>query len=97
MTEINSIRGRREKAREMSAWETDENDNYAGEMEVVDPIFVLGLIPVLGILYALVMIASGYNLTPSPTGVPQQAIRSGHIGLASQVIWLLAFVIVLVV
>lgn len=77
----------------MDPWETDEQGRYAGHMEVVDPIFMLGLIPILGVLYALVMIASGYDIAPSGTGVPQQAIRSGHIGLAAQTVWLVVFAI----
>ena len=97
MRKRNSIRDRRQKARQMDPWETDEHEQYAGNMPVVDPIFVLGLIPLLGVLYALTMMFTGYTMGTSSTGVPQQAIRSGHIGLVAQAMWVIVLGIMVVV
>lgn len=72
----------------MGPWETDNQGRYAAEKRLVDPIFIIGLIPIIGLAYALLMIFFGLNSSSRSTGVPQQAIRSGFVGLVSQSFWI---------
>lgn len=82
-----TLHEKRSKARQMDPWETDENGEYAGEMAVFDSLAILGFVPFIGVAYSLSQIFAGYEISGSGTGVSQQAIRAGHVGLVSQVIW----------
>lgn len=97
--ERETLYDRRERAKNMDPWETDKSGEFAGGKSMVDPIFVIACVPILGALYALVMIASGMNIKNDgdATGVGNQAIRSGHVGLIVQAGWLALFVTVYVV
>jgi len=77
-----TLEEKREKAKNMGVWETDDDGEYAGKCRYIDPIVVLAAIPYFGIFMAMGIIGSSVqDGMRDRTGVSQMFARTGITGL----------------